>query len=92
MFFNILKIQNNLQTTKYIMIVCGLFEHASMLFRGLFQCPRFVKEGPAAVAVGRIAPTGRTAPKAPAGQSCWDDDISVTGHAYMALTKTNSAE
>ena len=50
------------------------------------------RKGPAAVAVGRIAPTGRTAPKAPAGQSCWDDDISVTGHACMALTKTNSAE
>ena len=27
-------------------------------------------EGPAAVAVGRIAPTGRTAPKAPAGITC----------------------
>ena len=27
-------------------------------------------EGPAAVAVGRIAPTGRTAPKAPAGIIC----------------------
>ena len=27
---------------------------------------RILKEGPAAVAVGRIAPTGRTAPKAPA--------------------------
>ena len=26
--------------------------------------------GPAAVAVGRIAPTGRTAPKAPAGITC----------------------
>ena len=36
--------------------------------------PRLVSEmGPAAVAVGRIAPTGRTAPKAPAGQSCSDD-------------------
>ena len=35
---------------------------------------------------------GYAAPKAPAGQSCWDDDISVTGHACMALTKTNSAE
>ncbi len=31
------------------------------------------EKGPAAVAVGRIAPTGRTAPKAPAGQSCSDD-------------------
>ena len=50
------------------------------------------RKGPAAVAVGRIAPTGRTAPKAHAGQSCWDDDISETGHAYMALTKTKSAE
>ena len=31
--------------------------------------PRLVSEkGPAAKAVGRIAPTGRTAPKAPAGQ------------------------
>lgn len=40
LFFNILKIQNNLHTTKYIMIICGLFEHASMLFRGLFQCPK----------------------------------------------------
>ena len=27
-------------------------------------------EGPAAVAVGRIAPTGRTAPTAPAGITC----------------------
>ena len=53
---------------------------------------RILKDGPAAVAVGRIAPKGRTAPKAPAGQSCWDDDISVTGHACMALTKTNNAE
>lgn len=44
-----LKIQNNLQTTKYIMIVCGLFEHASMLFRGLFQCPHSCSEGQAAV-------------------------------------------
>ena len=35
---------------------------------------------------------GYAAPTAPAGQSCLDDDISVTGHAYMALTKTNSAE
>ena len=34
----------------------------------------FVK-GPAAVAVGRIAPTGRTAPKAPAGQSWPDDEL-----------------
>ena len=33
--------------------------------------PRLVSEkGPAAVAVGRIAPTGRTAPKAPAGMTC----------------------
>ena len=38
------------------------------------------------------AADGYAAPKAPAGQSCWDDDISVTGHACMALTKTNSAE
>ena len=30
----------------------------------------FVRMGPAAVAVGRIAPTGRTAPKAPAGITC----------------------
>ena len=28
------------------------------------------EKGPAAVAVGRIAPTGRTAPKAPAGITC----------------------
>ena len=50
--------------------------------------------------VGAILPTATVheatgdyaAPKAPAGQSCWDDDISVTGHACMALTKTNSAE
>ena len=35
---------------------------------------------------------GYAAPKAPAGRSCWDDDISETGHAYMALTKTKSAE
>ena len=27
-------------------------------------------EGPAAVAVGGIAPTGRTAPKTPAGMTC----------------------
>ena len=33
----------------------------------------FVK-GPAAIAVGRIAPTGRTAPKATAGQSCLDGE------------------
>ena len=32
------------------------------------------EKGPAAVAVGRIAPTGRTAPKAPAGQSCLDGE------------------
>ena len=32
------------------------------------------RKGPAAVAVGRIAPTGRTAPKAPAGQSCLDGE------------------
>ncbi len=32
-------------------------------------------EGPAAVAVGRIAPTGRTAPKAPVGQPCLDDEL-----------------
>ena len=31
-------------------------------------------KGPAAVAVGRIAPTGRTAPKAHAGQSCLDGE------------------
>ena len=31
--------------------------------------------GPAAKAVGRIAPTGRTAPKAHAGQSCLDDEL-----------------
>ena len=50
--------------------------------------------------VGAIPPTatvhgatgGYAAPKAPAGQSCWDDNISETGHAYMALTKTKSAE
>ena len=30
----------------------------------------FEWEGPAAVAVGRIAPTGRTAPTAPAGITC----------------------
>ena len=35
---------------------------------------------------------GYAAPKAPAGQSSWDDDISVTGHAYLTLTKTKSAE
>ena len=29
--------------------------------------PRLREKGPAAVAVERIAPTGRTAPKAPAG-------------------------
>ena len=33
------------------------------------------RKGPAAVAVGRIAPTGRTAPKAPAGQSWPDDEL-----------------
>ena len=33
----------------------------------------FVK-GPAAKAVGRIAPTGYAAPKAPAGQSCLDGE------------------
>ena len=33
------------------------------------------RKGPAAVAVGRIAPTGRTAPKAPAGQPCLDDEL-----------------
>ena len=32
--------------------------------------PRLEWEGPAAVAVGRIAPTGRTDPKAPAGITC----------------------
>ena len=31
---------------------------------------RILKDGPAAVAVGRIAPTGRTAPKAPADITC----------------------
>ena len=31
------------------------------------------RKGHAAVAVGRIAPTGRTAPKAPDGQSYSDD-------------------
>ena len=35
---------------------------------------------------------GYAAPTASAGQSCWDDDFSVTGHACMALTKTISAE
>ena len=35
--------------------------------------PWLREKGPAAVAVGRIAPTGRTAPKAPAGQPCSDD-------------------
>ncbi len=33
------------------------------------------------------AADGYAAPTAPAGQSCWDDDISVTGHACMALTR-----
>ena len=41
--------------------------------------------------VGAILPTatadGYAAPTASAGQSCLDDDISVTGHAYMALTR-----
>ena len=32
--------------------------------------PRLREKGPAAVAVGRIAPTGRAAPKAPAGITC----------------------
>ena len=32
------------------------------------------EKGPAAKAVGRIAPTGRTAPKAHAGQSCLDGE------------------
>ena len=36
--------------------------------------PRLCEKGPAAVAVGRIAPTGRTAPKAHAGQSCLDGE------------------
>ena len=35
----------------------------------------FREKGPAAVAVGRIAPTGRTAPKAPVGQPCSDDEL-----------------
>ena len=50
---------------------------------------------PTATAVGpsfHEAMGGYAAPKSPAGQSSWDDDISVTGHACMALTKTNSAE
>ena len=50
---------------------------------------------PTATAAGpsfHEATGGYAAPKAPAGQSCWDDDISVTGHACMALTKTNNAE
>ena len=49
---------------------------------------------PTATAAGPFheATGGYAAPKAPAGQSCLDDVISVTGHAYMALTKTNSAE
>ena len=33
------------------------------------------RKGPAAKAVGRIAPTGRTAPTAPAGQPCLDDEL-----------------
>ena len=33
------------------------------------------------------AADGYAAPTASAGQSCLDDDISVTGHAYMALTR-----
>ena len=37
--------------------------------------PWLREKGPAAVAVGRIAPTGRTAPTAPAGQSCSDDEL-----------------
>ena len=36
--------------------------------------PRLREKGPAAVAVGRIATTGRTAPNAPAGQSCLDGE------------------
>ena len=36
--------------------------------RGLRSGVAVREKGPAAVAVGRIAPTGRTAPKAPAGQ------------------------
>ena len=35
--------------------------------------PWLREKGPAAKAVGRIAPTGRTAPKAPDGQSYSDD-------------------
>ena len=35
----------------------------------------FREKGPATVAVGRIAPTGRTAPKAPVGQPCSDDEL-----------------
>ena len=37
--------------------------------------PWLREKGPAAVAVGRIAPTWRTAPKAPAGQPCLDDEL-----------------
>ena len=49
---------------------------------------------PTATAAGPVheATGGYAAPKAPAGQSCWDDDISETGHDYMTLTKTKSAE
>ena len=44
------------------MIVCGFFEHASMLFRGLFQCPLHEAMG------------GYAAPTSPAGQSCLDGE------------------
>ena len=43
--------------------------------------PRLREKGPAAKAVGKIAPTGRTAPKAPAG------DIE-----YVNLTKKSRPE
>ena len=69
-----------LKSQKYRTCYAGRGLRSGVAVRG------FVRMGPAAVAVERIAPTGRTAPKAPAGQSCWDDDISVTGHANMTLT------
>ena len=50
---------------------------------------------PTATAAGPCfheAADGYAAPKAPAGQSCWDDDISVTGHANMAMLVSYSYE
>ena len=38
------------------------------------------------------AADGYAAPKAPAGQSCLDDDISVTDHATMAMLVSYSYE